>query len=258
MGHISSLSNTLVFHSQRTQPFEVISPTFKWQSIEAEHIENSVLEKNFAISASRKNPASSAFDFLRTRLLPVLKDNNWSKIGITSPTDGCGKTFVAANLSITFARGQNNKVILLDFNLRSPSVANMFETSKKPSMYKYLSGLQQPESFFLRVMPNLLVGLNTDAYSQSSELLQSANATDTLERMQTGLAPDVTVFDMPSMLSCDDALACLPHLDAVILVVKGGKTSKSEIARAEKLLKGQVPLLGVVLNQAKDKHAFNC
>ncbi len=223
-----------------------------WDNFESVKLNNRTLEKNRVISAARKDPAHKAFDVLRTRMMQALGDKNWHRVGITSPTDGCGKTFVAANLAISLARAELNRVLLMDMDLRKPDLARVLGLQRNISMADYLSGMIEPEDFFLRLGPSLVAGLNSKKADDAAELVQSDMAADVLEEMQDMLAPDVTIFDLPPMLSSDKAVACLPHLDAVLLVVGGGKTTDKEIRQTEALLDKQIPLLGVILNHAED------
>ena len=223
-----------------------------WGNFETVKLNNHLLEQNLVISAARKNPAHIEFDILRTRMLQVLGGKNWSRIGVTSPTNGCGKTFVAANLAISLARGETNRVVLMDLNLRKPDLARMLGIQREILMEDYLSGMIEPDEFFLRIGPSLVAGLNSKQARNPAELVQGDMTGDVLDEMQDMLAPDVTVFDLPPMLSSDEAVACLPHLDAVLLVVGGGKTTDKELRETEVMLSAQIPLLGVILNHSED------
>lgn len=223
-----------------------------WDNFERVKLNNRILEKNLVISAARKNPAHKAFDVLRTRMMQALGDKNWHRVGITSPTDGCGKTFVAANLAISLARAELNRVLLMDMNLHEPDLARVLGVQREILMADYLSGMIEPEDFFLRLGPSLVAGLNSKQADDAAELVQSDMAADVLEEMQDMLVPDVTLFDLPPILSSDEAVAFLPHLDAVLLVVGGGKTTDKEIRQTEALLDKQIPLLGVILNHSED------
>jgi protein-tyrosine kinase len=81
------------------------------------------LEQNRIISASRHNPAHVAFDVLRTRLIQGLAEQGWRRVVITSPTKDCGKTFISTNLAISLSRQERLRTVLMDLDLRNPSVA---------------------------------------------------------------------------------------------------------------------------------------
>lgn len=256
MGHVSVISEPISIRDEIFFAQSEPEVSLDWDEFDILKVSNNYLAQNNIICAARKETACGAFDFLRTRMMQVMKEKKWNRIGITSPTEGCGKTFISANLSITLARGLVNRVLLLDMNLKKPGLEKIFTTDKNRSMANYLAGTLDPKNFFFRVMPNLMVGLNNDPVSESTEILQDAQTSATLDKIQTSLAPDLTVVDMPSLLTCDDAISCFSHLDGVIMVVEGGKTTKAEIRCAEKLMTDRVPLLGVVLNRSKGKCAM--
>jgi Mrp family chromosome partitioning ATPase len=85
----------------------------------------------------------------------------------------------------------------------------------------------------------------------AADTLQASQTAHTLERMQAALQPEMVIYDMPAMLAHDDVSAFLPNLDAVLLVSDGTRTMGRELAECERMLQGQVPLLGVVLNRAR-------
>ena len=83
-------------------PVEATAPAdpSPWAALEEVTLDVAHLKRRRVVSYQKNDPAHVVFDVLRTRLLKVFKDNSWSRIAITSPTRGCGKTFVAANLAL--------------------------------------------------------------------------------------------------------------------------------------------------------------
>ena len=66
-----------------------------------------------------------AFDALRTKILQQMRANGWRRVAITSPGAACGKSTVALNLAFSLARQPDMRAILLDLDLRRPSLARM-------------------------------------------------------------------------------------------------------------------------------------
>ena len=83
----------------------------------------------------------------------------------------------------------------------------------------------------------------------SSELLVSPKMLELVESLKRSDGSPLIIFDLPPLLTADDALAFTPHVDAVLLVVEEGKTVPTELERATDLLKG-THLLGSVLNKS--------
>lgn len=223
-----------------------------WDRFQSVSLDPAHLARNRLISAGQEDPAYVAFDVLRTRLLQALKERGWTRVAITSPTKGCGKSFVAANLAFSLARRPSCRVVLMDMDLRIPSQATIFGIRKPGSMSEFLSGGRPADRHLLQVAPNLVVGFNDAPVVNASELLQEPRTADALNAIQDMLQPDVVLYDLPPALVCDDLIAFLPQVDAVLLVVGGGITKANDVKKCERLLSGQAPLLGVVFNKAED------
>ena len=115
-----------------------------------------------------------------------------------------------------------------------------------------LAGQRAPERHLFRIGANFALGLNDTAAPDAAERLQHPKTWRVLDDLQQRLRPDVSLYDLPPMLNSDDAEAILPKVDGVLLVADGTRTTARQIAECERLLDGQVPLLGVVLNRSGD------
>ncbi|MHA7867420.1 MAG: CpsD/CapB family tyrosine-protein kinase [Salipiger thiooxidans] len=231
-------------------------------SVDARH-----LERNRIVTAARQDPAHAAFDILRTKLLQGLANHGWKRVAITSPTKDCGKTFTAANLAISLSRHQNCRTLLLDCDLRRPTLHKVMGFRDPGSMGDMLRGLLPPERHLVRMGENAIhaghniaFGFNGAVEPYASELLQTPRTAETLRQMETMLQPDVVLFDLPPALYFDDVMAFRPLFDGVLLVIGGGITTDKEVREVERLLGENTPLLGMVLNKAEgtslDKYTY--
>lgn len=220
-----------------------------WDAYEAVKLNPEHLLQNRVLNGDQNHPAQTAFDLLRTKLMHTLKEKGWKRVAITSPTEGCGKTFVAINLALSLARRDNTRTVLMDIDLRNPGMATTLGVPARNRMRHFLDGQLREHEFFCKIGKNLMVGLNSKPETDASELLQRNSTHDTLTIMGHELEPDVILYDLPAVLKYDDVLSFLPQVDGVLLVVGGGKTKATDIRKTEKLLGEQVPLLGVILNQ---------
>lgn len=223
-----------------------------WEVLGRVELDPRRLARNRVISAGRTDPAHVSFDLLRTRMLQALRARGWSRVGITSPSPGCGKTFVTANLALSLARRPSCRALVMDMDLRIPNLANVLGIDAPGEMRGFLAGTRSIERHFRRLAPNLAAGLNATPARDSAELLQEPATVAALDAVQAALRPDVTLYDLPPALVCDDVLAFLPRVDAVLLVAGGGTTTAEEIRACERLFGDQAPLLGVILNKAED------
>ena len=230
-----------------------------WNDMAHISVNEALLDRNLVITASRTDPAHSVFDVLRTRLVMALADKGWTRVAVTSPTDGCGKTFTAVNLAIALSRYDSCRTVLLDMDMRRPGdMARMLGARAPGSMADFLRGGRAVEAHMLRmgqnllkIGPNLAIGLNDRVESYASEILKHPDTTRVLERMTADLQPDVVLYDMPSVLSHDDVLAFRQHFDAVLLVSGGGVTTPDDLSNVMRLMGEAMPLLGVVLNRGE-------
>jgi protein-tyrosine kinase len=230
-----------------------LSPARVWDSIGPITLDAERLAGNGLFTQASENPAVAVFDMLRTRLLAALRDRGWQRIAVTSPTHGCGKSFVAANLALSLARLPANRTILMDLELRRPHLAGIFGVADAAPLQEFLSGEQPLESHFRRFGKTLALGLNGAAVADPATVLQDPDTALALDAMITQLQPDAVIYDLPPVLVSDDVLAMIPHIDAVLLVADGTRTTGDEIKATERLLEGRVPLMGVVLNRAQDR-----
>jgi Mrp family chromosome partitioning ATPase len=223
-----------------------------WATIPCASLDHRHLAQHRVVTFGRHDPAHVTFDLLRTRLLHALRARNWSRVAITSPSKACGKTFVAANLALSLARRPSCRVVLLDLDLRIPSLSRVLGVRGTAGMVDFLTGQCSLDALLQRVAPNLVVGAGSQPFPDSAELLQEPSTGAALDGLRKLLAPDVILYDLPPALACDDVIAFLPQVDCVLLVAAGGITSAKEIRECERLLSGQAPLLGCILNKAED------
>lgn len=194
---------------------------------------------------------AAPYDLLRTRVLRQMTEAKWTRLAITSPNKGCGKSTVALNLALSLARQPDLRVILMDFDLRRPALARMLNHSRPDSMALLLEGGIDFADHAVRFGANLAIGLNHQGIRHSSELLQSARTAEILEAIEARWKPDVMLFDMPPLQGNDDSLGFLGRVDAALLVAAAGSTALAQIDTCEKELATVTNVLGVVLNKCR-------
>jgi Mrp family chromosome partitioning ATPase len=233
-----------------------------WDSLPEIPVNERLLDENLIITATRHDPAHATFDVLRTRLVQTLTDKGWSRVGITSPTQDCGKSFVAMNLAIALSRYENCRTVLMDMDLRKPSLADMLGIHNPGSMGDFLRGDREVQDQFhrfgensLKIGKRLAVGLNDRIESYAAELLARETSHLRIEEMEDDLAPDVVLYDLPPALALDDVIAFRQMYDGVLIVAGGGQTTSPEIREVMRRLGDDIPLLGVVLNKADNVQA---
>ncbi|MGV8954718.1 MAG: hypothetical protein ACOH2M_26710, partial [Cypionkella sp.] len=104
-------------------PSIFLNPIRVWESLASVDLDAATLTHNGIFIEASDHPAAVGFDILRTRLLHGLAEKGWRRIAVTSPTHGCGKSFVAINLALSLARRPSSRSVLLDLDLRHPEIA---------------------------------------------------------------------------------------------------------------------------------------
>lgn len=208
------------------------------------------LERNRIVARSMSDPNHVAFNMLRTRVRKMMRDNGWKKLAVTSATPGCGKSLVTLNLGFSMARSKGNRTVIVDLDLKRPSVAKTLGIKHTGSIGRFLEGEGRVEDCFVEIEENLIVGLNSDHLQHSSELLHGQRMAEMMKFIFS-LAPDQVLFDLPPMRSSDDALAFLPSVDAALLVVAAGTTTVADVDECEQQIAQLDKYVGIVMNKTE-------
>jgi capsular exopolysaccharide synthesis family protein len=198
--------------------------------------------------------AREQFRTLRSRLYQIAATRPLKRVLVTSSVPGEGKTTVATNLAHSIMRQPDRRVLLIDADLRSSRIHELFGAPSGPGLTDYLRG----EADKLAVIQNGVEGNlcfipGGSEASNPSELLLS----DRMKNLLDLVAPvfDWIILDSPPALTVHDASILADLCDGVLFVVKAGETDHrlAEKASSEFLKKN---LLGVVLNRAEEDASY--
>ncbi|HPV44369.1 MAG TPA: CpsD/CapB family tyrosine-protein kinase [Methylotenera sp.] len=209
------------------------------------------LENYRIVAQNNDDPISSTFDSLRTQVLQKMEENNWRTIAIISPTPEAGKTVVAINLAISIAQQPQKTAMLVDFDLRRPSVAEYLGIKREKSINNFLDGNAELSEIIVNPgIPRLTIVPTNRPVNQSSETLSSNNIRKLILELKERYDSRIVIFDLPPLLNADDAMVLLPQVDCVLMVLGNGLHTESEIAETMRLL-AKSNILGVVVNRAE-------
>lgn len=209
-----------------------------------------VLEKNRIINNATKKEIVQPYKVLRTRLMHIMQEKEWSTVAVLSPTKDDGKTTVAINLALSIAKGLHHNAVLLDLDLITPSVHSYFNYFPEYGLDDYYEN-DTPLNQIL-VSPgveNLAIAPTVRPLQGSSEYLASDKSAALIAAAKNQNPDAVILLDLPPVLVSDDAIAITPYIDAVLLVVREGHTNKKDIERSLELLSNS-NIAGVVLNDS--------
>jgi capsular exopolysaccharide synthesis family protein len=189
---------------------------------------------------------------LRTRLLQRARNQRWTTIAVTSAGPNDGKTLTTINLALSMAREKNREVVLLDLDMRNPSVCRTLGIHPAHELSAYLeNGGHLRELFFSVGSDNLLVAGSISPTEQASELLGSHQFDVLLSVIREGAVDPIILIDLPPVLRTDDALVVAPKVDALLVVASEGTTDREDLQKALQLL-AEFPIAGVVINRSAE------
>jgi exopolysaccharide/PEP-CTERM locus tyrosine autokinase len=203
------------------------------------------------ISGAEHNASTEAYRILRTQILQRLREKGWNSLAITSPGQNEGKTLTAINLAISLAMEVDHSVLLVDADLRHPTVHTYFGIEPKLGLSDYLtSDVQLPELLIHPSdIPRFVILPGGSPLPNSSEMLNSPKLVRLVDELKRRYPSRIVLFDLPPLLSVADTLAFSPYVDAALLVIEEGKTKAPDLQHAVALLQGTT-LIGTVLNKS--------
>jgi capsular exopolysaccharide synthesis family protein len=243
----TGLDNIQEIEAVMEMPSLAIIPRSKRSSTE-QMAQLSVAQRNINVLTQPKSQFTEAFRSLRTSLLLATAGKPPKFILFTSATPSEGKTTTASNLACVLSQG-DARVVLVDADLRRPNVHHRFGLTGKLGLTTVLAGTSRLEEALQHVpeVPNLDILPSGPVPPFPTEMLSSEAMQALLKKL--GDAYTYVVIDSPPILSVTDAVILGRVVDAVVLVVRHGKSNRNVMRRARDLLvRSNVPMAGIVLN----------
>lgn len=195
---------------------------------------------------SKDSLGAEKFRFLGVRLRQLQQSRSLKKVLITSTIPEEGKSMVSANLAVTLARKKQQKVLLLEGDLRRPVLAQQFGLGKLPGLGEWLQDDPGPVANLYHLEGPGLWLLPAGRPPQNPlELMQSGRLAELMEQLTRCF--DWIVIDSPPVLPLADTSVWTRFADGVLLVAREGKTERRQLQRGLEALETS-KLLGVVLN----------
>jgi protein-tyrosine kinase len=209
---------------------------------------------NLFAKESKDKIGAERFRTLRSRLYQLAEHRQLKRVTVTSSLPSEGKSFVCLNLAQAIVHHQDRRVLLIDGDLRNPSLHKMFAAPRTPGLTNYLRGeISEHAAIQLGVQSNLHFLSAGEEATNPSELLLS-------ERMKTLMqfaaqAFDWVIVDSPPALAAHDASLLADFCDGVLFVLRAGSTD-FEIADHAAAEFRQKNLLGVVFNHVEKAESY--
>jgi capsular exopolysaccharide synthesis family protein len=234
-----------VFEEKSTLKKEI--PTLKFPEEKIEFLRLPSKEEPAVWVVPPDSFAADEFQKLKTQIF-LRSPNPPYSILVTSTAAQEGKTTVAVNLAVAISQEIHSKVILIDGDLRKPSIY-LGKSQNTKGLSNYLSdGTPLSEILINSEIEKLLIIMAGPSTRKSSELVRSKRMEELLVSLREFGDNTFIVIDSPPILSTSDAILLSKMVDGVILVVRAGHTPRESVQRAIKSIDPQ-KIIGVVFNQ---------
>jgi len=196
--------------------------------------------------------AGSAYKMLRAQVLRRLDRLGANTLAVVGAGAGAGKTLTAINLAIVIAAETARTALLVDFDLRNPSIHRRLGIVVKRGVEECLLDRLPVRDAMVKLSgyERLTVLPARSSVAISSELLADQVTGDLVQELRQRYLNRIIIFDLPPALAADDALVFSRHVQAGLLVVREGATRRDEVQRTLQLLDG-LQFVGTALNASR-------
>src|SRR5580698_5379288 len=198
------------------------------------------------LDAAEESLAAEKFRFLGVSLRQLQQNRTLKKVLITSTSPREGKSMVAANLACTLARTSQQRTLLLEGDLRGPSLSQMFGLGKIPGFCEWLQGERGPvTSIYYLESPGFWILPAGSSPRTPFETMQSGRLPALMDQLAAWF--DWIIIDSPPVLPLADTTIWMRLVDGILLVTRQGTTEKRQLKRGLEVLE-PTKLIGTLLN----------
>lgn len=216
-------------------------------------VDAAVLRRNRVLAPRASGLVANAYKMLRTQTLQLLSKHGFNSLAVVSPSPDDGRTLTAVNLAIAIAEDPDHTALLVDMDLRQPGVHRCLGVDVTRGVGHCLRNECGIEDVLVRLEPydKLVLLPGAAPVPQSSELLSGDSARRMTAELRKRYLNRIVIYDLPPLLTTDDAIAFLPQVEAVLLVACEGSTRREDVLRSLALMQN-IPVLGTVLNGSRE------
>ena len=205
------------------------------------------------VSLDKDSAAAEQYKILREQLKHLRNGSRIQSVALTSAVKQDGKTMVSVNLAAAIALGFEAQVLLIDGDMRNPDVHHYFGLQRSPGLSDYLNSAT-PGKIADYVQETFLPGLRIlpagKPFDLTSELLTNERLKILMSEVRAAFPDHQILVDTPPVLSTADPLIFCREVEAVIFVVRAGKTPRNNLLKAIQDLNTD-KIVGIVLNGAE-------
>ena len=198
-----------------------------------------------------KSATGEAYRALRTNILRATQERLTKTILITSANHFEGKTTTAINLALAMSDVPGYRTLLVDSDLRYPTIHDRLGLMQSPGLTEILEGSVGLNSGMMDTeKENFKIITSGNLPHYPVELLESERLKELIEKLKSEF--DLILVDSPPVIPYSDASVLSSQMDGVLLVVQSGRTRREDIQQVQATLQdNQAKVLGVVLNKQR-------
>ena len=222
-------------------------------------IDKATIDKCIVTLTEPHSPAAEQYRKLRARILKTAeaKDNSINTIMITSSDKREGKTITAINLAVAMANVIDYPVVLVDADLRNPSVHGYLGIEPEYGLSEYLTGKASLSDVLLRTGIGELMLLPGGLPPENpAELLSSERMKNLVNELKLRHKGGYVIFDSSPILLTSDPLSLGSLMDGILFIIHASLTSEKSASEAVSLIRG-CNIIGIVFNDVQDYPAKN-
>jgi protein-tyrosine kinase len=241
--HLPIVSSTTV-HKNKTWRERIEEICFGWDLAR--------YQNHPIVSLEQDSAASEQYKILREQIKRLRVDEGIDAFSVTSPVKKDGKTTVAVNLAAVLALDYEERVLLIDGDLRAPGVHRYFNAPLSPGLGDYLSSganMSVKNMVCETFLPGLRILTAGKTSHFSSELLAKEKMKHLMNEVRAEFPGYRIIIDSPPVLSTPDPIVIARLVDGVLLVIRAEKTPRDYLDKALQSLKS-TKVMGIVLNGA--------
>lgn len=217
---------------------------------------NLLNKKTMLLSDRSAFSVKEAYKTLRTNVMFSLPGKDSKCIGVVSPERGDGKSSVSINLAISFAQ-INKKVIIVDCDLRLPTIASKLGIEAKPGLSNFLSGNQDSEQPLIRRSSEYGIDIMTagDIPPDPTALITSRQMDAFIELLKKYY--DYIILDFPPATIVSDAASVSRIVDGYLIVIRHNSSEFSKINETLRQMDfADAKILGFVYNGKDEQKKY--
>ncbi|MBN2654291.1 MAG: polysaccharide biosynthesis tyrosine autokinase [Nitrospirae bacterium] len=218
----------------------------------AKEIDPAGVDKHVVCVTDPYSLVAEQYKRLRAKIIRDTAKDNRNIIMVSSANMSEGKSITSANLAVSIAQELDHTVLLVDADLRRPSLHKYFGINPQYGLSEYLQGTKELSEVLIKTGVGKLVFLPAGQPPENpSELLASARMRDLIKEMKNRYKDRYVILDSSPILVTADAIALSRNMDGLVFVVQSDNTHKKDAVKALNMIKG-TPVIGIVMNDVPE------